>query len=69
MKNYNILDVVELIKDIPEQGISKGDRGTILEVYNEQDFEVEVVNNNGKTFFLGTLSRDFFKLYKKYDTN
>jgi hypothetical protein len=69
MDNCNELDVVEITKDIPEQGISNGQRGTILEVYNEQDFEVEVVNNSGETIFLGTLSREFFKLYWKFDAN
>jgi hypothetical protein len=63
------LDIVEFTDDIPEHGILKGQRGTILEVYNGQEFEIEISNNNGETTFLGALSRDFFKLYWKFNSN
>ena len=69
MDNYNELDVIEFTKDIPKHGILKGQHGTILEVYNERDFEIEASNTSNETTFLGTLSREYFKLHWKFNAN
>ncbi len=59
MKQY---DVVSVTKDNPLEGITKGQIGTILEVFDENNFEVELCDNNGKTLFLGTLSKEFLSV-------
>ncbi|WP_369075774.1 DUF4926 domain-containing protein [Neobacillus bataviensis] len=40
------------------EGIYKGQIGTILEVYDDNHFEVEINDSNGITLFLGAFSRD-----------
>ena len=55
-------DVVKITKDNPIEGITKGQIGTILEVYDENHFEVEICDSNGITLFLGALSRDFLEV-------
>lgn len=59
MKQY---DVVKVIRDDPENGITKGQIGTILEVWDEGHFEVEISDSNGITLFLGSLSREILEL-------
>lgn len=55
-------DVVKITKDNPIEGIIKGQVGTILEVYDDNNFEVEICDINGITLFLGALSRDFLEV-------
>ncbi|NHC43550.1 DUF4926 domain-containing protein [Bacillus sp. MM2020_1] len=55
-------DVVKITKDNPFEGITKGRIGTILEVYDDNHYEVEICDSNGKTLFLGALSRDYLKV-------
>jgi hypothetical protein len=54
-------DVVRITKDCPVEGIVKGQTGTILEVYDHNHFEIEICDNNGRTFFLGALSKDLLE--------
>jgi hypothetical protein len=61
MKQY---DVVRIIKDIRSEGITKGQIGTILEVYHNNHFEVEICDKNGITLFLGALSGDILEIVK-----
>jgi hypothetical protein len=42
----NQYDIVELTEDINQQ-LGKGMRGTILEKYNEDNFEIEVLDSQG----------------------
>lgn len=51
-----LLDVVALIKDLPEQNLYKGQVGTIVEVYEPDFFEVEFVDLQGKTYAIETIS-------------
>lgn len=54
---YNELDVVALAHEIQQYGLSEGDTGTIVSVYNNGDaFEVEFVNRRGETIALITLA-------------
>jgi hypothetical protein len=55
-------DVVKITKNNPTEGITKGQIGTILEVYDDNHFEVEICDSNGITLFLGALSRDFLEV-------
>jgi hypothetical protein len=59
MKQY---DVVRIIRDDPNNGITKGQIGTILEVYDHSHFEIEICDINGITLFLGTLASDNLEL-------
>lgn len=51
-----LLDVVVLTKDLPDLNLRKGQVGTIVEAYESDDFEVEFVDLQGKTYALETLS-------------
>lgn len=53
-----LLDVVALTQDLPEQNLYKGQVGTIIEVYDSDNFEVEFVDLQGKTYALETLNAD-----------
>jgi hypothetical protein len=55
-------DVVKITKDNPTEGIIEGQIGTILEVYDNNHFEVEICDRNGITLFLGALSRDMLEV-------
>ncbi|MBS4172804.1 DUF4926 domain-containing protein [Bacillus sp. FJAT-49736] len=55
-------DAVKITKDNPIEGIYKGQIGSILEVYDDNHFEVEISDSNGITIFLGALSRDFLEV-------
>jgi Domain of unknown function (DUF4926) len=50
-------DVVELAWDLPEEGLSAGDTGTIVDVYSA-GYEVEFVDDNGRTRALTALRPD-----------
>ncbi|MBD8591476.1 DUF4926 domain-containing protein [Peribacillus simplex] len=44
MKQY---DVVRIIKDDPNNELTKGQVGTILEVYEDNNYEVEISDKDG----------------------
>ena len=50
-----VFDVVELVTDFPEYKLVKGERGTILEIYDDRYCEVEICDDQGRTIYLGTL--------------
>ncbi|MDR3599513.1 MAG: DUF4926 domain-containing protein [Desulfosporosinus sp.] len=62
MKEY---DEVELLKDLPEERLVKGQKGYILEIYNEQYCEVEFSDLNGTTVYLGALPIEILKIVDK----
>lgn len=45
-----LLDVVALTQDLPEQGLYRGQVGTVVEVYTPDAFEVEFVDIKGRTY-------------------
>ncbi len=51
-----LLDVVILMKDLPALNLRKGQVGTVVEVYESDDFEIEFVDLQGKTYALETLN-------------
>lgn len=53
---YQLLDVVELIRDIPERHLPAGARGVIVDIYGQDKYEVEFVGENGETFALLALN-------------
>ena len=48
-------DTVALIMDLPKLNLYRGQVGTIVEEYEENVFEVEFIDLNGKTYALETL--------------
>ena len=53
---FNVLETVVLTRDIPDDGLCRGDLGAIVEVYGPDAFEVEFVAASGRTQALVTLS-------------
>jgi hypothetical protein len=53
---YHVLDTVVLDRDIPEQGLRRGDLGAVVEVYEPDGLEVEFVTASGRTAALVTLT-------------
>jgi hypothetical protein len=53
--NYKELDTVVLDRDLPEQGLRRGDLGAVVQVYNAEGLEVEFVTASGRTQALVTL--------------
>ena len=52
---FKVLDPVVVDANLPEAGIAKGDRGTVVEVYDQGGLEVEVVDDHGRTIGVVTL--------------
>lgn len=49
-QEIKLLDVVALIEDIPDEGLRRGDVGTVVEVFDDGGaFEVEFCNHDGET--------------------
>jgi hypothetical protein len=60
-----LLDIVELLVNLPEQKQFVGDRGTIVECYDDDHFEIEFVNDSGETTALCPLSsQEFIVVWK-----
>lgn len=52
---FNELETVVLDRDLPDQGLRKGDLGVVVQVYEPDGLEVEFVSASGKTEALVTL--------------
>jgi hypothetical protein len=52
---FKELDTVVLVRDLPEQGLRKGDLGAVVQVYEPDAIEVEFVTAAGMTEALVTL--------------
>jgi tetratricopeptide (TPR) repeat protein len=50
LKKAHELDIVELIEDLSEYGVSRGARGTVLEVFDkpEEGYMIEFLENSGQ---------------------
>lgn len=48
-KKAHLLDIVELIADLPEFGVKRGERGTVVEVLDEPEeaYILEFVDKSG----------------------
>ena len=53
-----LLDVVALLVDKPEESLVTGHVGTVVEVYTPEDFDVEFLDSEGRTFALAQLKRN-----------
>lgn len=45
-----LLDVVALLEDLPEEGLYRGQVGTIVEQFGNDIFEVEFSDDEGQTY-------------------
>ncbi|MDC8449787.1 MAG: DUF4926 domain-containing protein [Nitrospira sp.] len=50
-----LLDVVALTEDIPDRSLLRGQMGTMVEVLGAGMFEVEFVDNDGRTYAMLSL--------------
>jgi hypothetical protein len=55
-----MLDVIELLYDIPERGLRAGTQGTIVECHTSNAYEVEFVSEAGETLALLVLQPEQF---------
>ncbi len=53
-----ILDVVALVEDLPENGLRRGQVGTIVEELASDVFEVESSDNKGQAYAMLPLRAD-----------
>ena len=60
MNNPELLDVVELLVNLPDEGLQVGAQGTIVECYGEDAYEVEFVNEMGETIAMVVLNLEQF---------
>jgi len=56
----DLFDVIELMVDVPEQGLRAGMQGTIVECHPGDAYEVEFTNELGETFAFLALRPDQF---------
>ena len=60
MNQPELFDIVELLVDLPENELKVGVRGTIVECYGNDAYEVEFSDSDGETLALCTLSPEKF---------
>ncbi len=58
------LDIVALLVAFPENRLSKGAIGTVVNVYNENFYEVEFADIEGQTYAMLTLPAENLLLLK-----
>jgi len=63
-----LLDVVELLVDLPESALQAGELGTIVETYGTRAYEVEFADAEGATLALQALEPDQFVVVWKNST-
>jgi len=55
--DIQLLDVVALTSDLPEQGLLRGQVGTVVELLSPDSFEVEFSDEQGRTYAELALSK------------
>jgi MarR-like DNA-binding transcriptional regulator SgrR of sgrS sRNA len=68
-QTMKLLDVVALLEDCLEQGMVRGQVGTIVEVHEPGVFEVEFSDTQGKTYVLKTLRAEQLMILHHQPTN
>lgn len=51
-KPLELLDIVALAVDLPDEGLVRGHVGTVVECYSDNHFEVEFSDGQGKSYAL-----------------
>ena len=57
-ENIKELDVVALLRDIPEKSLVAGQVGTVLEILDDDVFEVEFSDDLGKAYAMLSLKKE-----------
>lgn len=57
-ESIELLDVVALAQDMPEQGLLRGQVGTVVELLAPGVFEVEFSDDQGKTYAMLPIASD-----------
>ena len=52
----HLLDIVALVEDLPEQKLVRGQVGTVVELLDDEHFEVEFSDDHGRTYALESLA-------------
>lgn len=65
---FNEFDVVEIAVDFPEYRITAGTMATIIDVYDNGDFEVEVANEEGDTIAFFSVKPEQVRPARKHET-
>jgi hypothetical protein len=50
MDSIHLLDVVALTTDVPDEGLIRGQVGTVVEVLGPETYEVEFSDDGGRTY-------------------
>ena len=58
MTDIDILAVVALLEDLPEQGLVRGQVGTVVESWAPGVYEVEFSDDDGKTYAMAALKSE-----------
>jgi hypothetical protein len=53
--NIKLLDVVALTEDLPQEGLYRGQVGTVIEILAPDVYEVEFIDDQGKTYAMKAL--------------
>lgn len=62
--DFEVLSVVALTDELPDNGLRRGQVGTVVEALAPGIFEVEFRNDDGKTYAFAAVSQD--KLIRLY---
>ena len=64
MHRIKLLDIVALLKNVPDKKLVRGQVGTVVEQLDENVFEVEFINKKGETIAMETLDeKNLFLLH------
>jgi uncharacterized protein DUF4926 len=58
MSRIKLLDIVAVVEDLPDLGLSAGEVGAVVEELGGEAFEVEFVDPGGHTYAMHTLRAD-----------
>lgn len=58
MERIRLLDVVALTEDLPELGLVRGQVGTVVEELPPDAYEVELSDDEGRTYASAGIRRD-----------
>jgi len=53
-----ILDVVALVRDLPERGLVRGQVGTVVEKLDQGVYEVEFSDNSGRAYAMLAIGQE-----------
>ena len=58
LPDIEIFSVVALLEDLPEQGLARGQVGTVVESWTPGVYEVEFCDGDGKTYAMAALKAE-----------